>query len=146
VRENARPHDDVHPAGSSALEGMAAVGGNQRGDEKGECGRGAWRAQVSGVEKLERRSSFARQPSLRSSWPSDRKKFLPILLDEIVRMGYARAFVASSNFESGQISVTAEINCPRQLHQAIFDISLVGDDPLVVSSTKGSPQCCPTPR
>src|SRR6266403_3185337 len=64
------------------------------------------------VEKLERRSSFARQPSLRLLLAERSEEVLPILLDEIVRMGYARAFVASSNFESGQISVSAAINCP----------------------------------
>src|SRR5881227_3879874 len=70
------------------------------------------RAQASSVEKLDRRASFARQPSLRLLLAERSEEVLPILLDEIVRMGYPRAFVASSNFESGQISVSAEVNCP----------------------------------
>src|SRR4051812_31737546 len=61
---------------------------------------------------VERRSSFARQPSLRLLLAERSEEVLPILLDEIVRMGYPRAFIATSNFESGQIAVSAEVNCP----------------------------------
>src|SRR5438270_3176845 len=67
---------------------------------------------ASGIEKVERRVGFARQPSLRLLLAERSEEVLPILLDEIVRMGYPRAFIASSNFESGQIAVTAAGNCP----------------------------------
>src|SRR6266404_2278095 len=101
------------------------------------------RAQVSGVEKLERRSSFARQPSLRLLLAERSEEVLPILLDEIVRMGYARAFVASSNFESGQISVTAEINCPANYIKRFSTFLWSGDDPLVGVLHKGEPAVLP---
>ena len=83
------------------------------------------RSQAARMEKVERRSSFARQPSLRLLLAERSEEVLPILLDEIVRMGYPRAFVANSNFESGQIAVSAEVNCPSKLHQALLSVSLV---------------------
>src|SRR6266850_455141 len=101
------------------------------------------RAQVSGVEKLERRSSFARQPSLRLLLAERSEEVLPILLDEIVRMGYARAFVASSNFESGQISVSAAINCPANYIKRFSTFLWSGDDPLVGVLHKGEPAVLP---
>ena len=95
------------------------------------------RAQASGVDKLERRASFARQPSLRLLLAERSEEVLPILLDEIVRMGYPRAFVASSNFESGQISVTAEVNCPPKYIKRFSTFLWSGDDPLVGVLHKG---------
>lgn len=101
------------------------------------------RAQASGVEKLERRSSFARQPSLRLLLAERSEEVLPILLDEIVRMGYPRAFIATSNFESGQISVSAEVNCPANYTKRFSTFLWSGDDPLVGVLHKGEPAVLP---
>src|SRR4051812_15940744 len=94
------------------------------------------RAQASGAG-LERRSNFARQPSLRLLLAERSEEVLPILLDEIVRMGYPRAFVASSNFESGQISITAAVNCPPNYIKRFATFLWSGDDPLVGVLHKG---------
>src|SRR4051795_7333789 len=93
--------------------------------------------------ELERRSSFARQPSLRLLLAERSEEVLPILLDEIVRMGYPRAFVASSNFESGQITVSAEVNCPANYIKRFSTFLWSGDDPLVGVLHKGEPAVLP---
>src|SRR6266581_3633702 len=88
------------------------------------------RVRVQEPEKPERRTAFARQPSLRLLLAERSEEVLPILLDEIVRMGYARAFVASSNFESGQISVSEQVNCPPNYVKRFSTFLWSGDDPL----------------
>src|SRR5947209_20501171 len=89
------------------------------------------------VEKPERRTAFARQPSLRLLLAERSEEVLPILLDEIVRMGYPRAFIASSNFESGQIAATAAVNCPSSYLKRFSTFLWSGDDPLVGVLHKG---------
>src|SRR4051812_22730553 len=95
------------------------------------------RSRAAGMEKVERRSSFARQPSLRLLLAERSEEVLPILLDEIVRMGYPRAFIASSNFESGQIAVSAAVNCPPNYIKRFSTFLWSGDDPLVGVLHKG---------
>src|SRR4051812_27039832 len=101
------------------------------------------RSRAAGMEKVERRSSFARQPSLRLLLAERSEEVLPILLDEIVRMGYPRAFIASSNFESGQIAVSAEVNCPTNYIKRFSTFLWSGDDPLVGVLHKGEPAVLP---
>src|SRR3954471_2382943 len=101
------------------------------------------RSQASAMEKVDRRSSFARQPSLRLLLAERSEEVLPILLDEIVRMGSPRAFVASSNFESGQIAVSADVNCPANYVKKFSTFLWSGDDPLVGVLHKGEPAVLP---
>jgi signal transduction histidine kinase len=54
----------------------------------------------------------------------------PILMEEIVRLGYPRAFVLSANFETGEVSPVAGIKCSdAYLHK--FRTSLYSDHPLI---------------
>ncbi|MEO5937199.1 MAG: ATP-binding protein, partial [Terriglobales bacterium] len=55
----------------------------------------------------------------------------PILLEEVVRMGFPRALILSANFENGEIAPSAAIRYPeKQLHR--FRTSLfAADNPLV---------------
>src|SRR5256885_15730397 len=92
---------------------------------------------ASGVERVDRRAGIARQPSLRLLLAERSEEVLPILLDEIVRMGYPRAFVATSNFESGQIAITAAVNCPPNYIKRFSTFLWSGDDPLVGVLHKG---------
>jgi PAS domain S-box-containing protein len=54
----------------------------------------------------------------------------PILMEEIVRLGYPRAFVLSANFETGEVSPIAGIKCTDSYLQK-FRTSLYADHPVI---------------
>jgi signal transduction histidine kinase len=57
-------------------------------------------------------------------------EIFPILMEEIVRLGYPRAFVLSANFETGEVSPVAGIKCSDAYLQR-FRTSLYSDHPLI---------------
>ncbi|MCU1284287.1 MAG: sensor signal transduction histidine kinase [Acidobacteriales bacterium] len=57
-------------------------------------------------------------------------EIFPILMEEIVKLGYPRAFVLSVNFETGEVSPIAGIKCSDSYLQK-FRTSLYADHPIV---------------
>jgi signal transduction histidine kinase len=55
----------------------------------------------------------------------------PILLEEIVRLGFPRALILSANFETGEISPAAAIRYPERLLERFRTSLFAGDSPLV---------------
>jgi signal transduction histidine kinase len=111
--------------------------------KKGHMATAASRAQILNTEKLDRRTAYSRQPALRLLLAERSEEILPILLDEIVRIGYQRAFVAEVDFESGQVQVSAEVNCPPKYTKKFQTFLWTGDDPLVGVLQKGEPAVLP---
>src|SRR6266403_1133479 len=57
-------------------------------------------------------------------------EIFPILMEEIVRLGYSRAFVLSADFETGAVSPVAGIKCSDSYLQK-FRTSLYSDHPVI---------------
>jgi signal transduction histidine kinase len=57
-------------------------------------------------------------------------EIFPILMEEIVRLGYPRAFVLSADFETGAVSPVAGIKCSDSYLQK-FRTSLYADHPVI---------------
>jgi signal transduction histidine kinase len=55
----------------------------------------------------------------------------PILLEEIVKLGYERAFVANVNFETGEVRPTEWVNCSKNYLERFHLSIYVPGDPLV---------------
>src|SRR2546421_5287059 len=55
----------------------------------------------------------------------------PILLEEIVKLGFARAFVLTADFETGEISPAAAIKCSNGYLEKFRTSLYANDNPLV---------------
>src|SRR5436309_13898716 len=56
---------------------------------------------------------------------------LPILLEEIVKLGFARAFVLTADFETGEIVPAAAIKCSETFLQKFKTSLYATDNPIV---------------
>src|SRR5215467_7324341 len=88
-------------------------------------------APPAGAVKRERRALFGRQPALRLLTAERSEEILPILLDEIVQLGYPRSFVMTVDFETGQIQMAASVNCPQKYQKKFNTMLWATEDPLV---------------
>src|SRR5436853_7554660 len=78
------------------------------------------------------REASAQMPStlrlLNAERPYD---IFPILLEEIVKLGFARAFVLTADFESGEILPAAAIKCSDSFLQKFKTSLYATDNPIV---------------
>ncbi len=80
----------------------------------------------------ERRQALVQRASgLRLLGAEHSEEIFPILLEEIVALGFPRALIASVDFESAEISPTASLNCTKSFQQR-FKTSLYAAENVLV--------------
>ena len=91
------------------------------------------RSAGSKLEAVERPGGvlLRRDPMLRLLAAESSEEISSILLEEIIALGLPRALIAMVEFESGELAVSAAINCSRRYQQR-FRISLYdADNPII---------------
>jgi signal transduction histidine kinase len=84
------------------------------------------------VPPLERRSSLAGGRAVFRLIAAERSdEIFPILVEEIVGLGFPRALVTSVDLESGEIKPVAALNCPKSYQQRFITALWQGENPLV---------------
>ena len=71
-----------------------------------------------------------RRAALRLLAAERAEEIFPVLLEEIIALGFARAIMAEVDFETGELRPVASLNCPRSF-QDKFRLSLWADNPVV---------------
>ena len=96
------------------------------------------------LEAVERRPAvLRRQSTLRLLGAERSEEIYPVLLEEIVALGFPRALIAMVDFEIGDLIPVAALNCSRK-HQQRFRASLyAGDDPVIRVLQAGNPMVIP---
>ena len=80
-----------------------------------------------------------RQSTLRLLGAERSEEIYPVLLEEVVALGFRRALVAMVDFESGELIPVAALNCSRKYQQR-FRVSLyAADDPVIRVLHAGGP-------
>jgi len=74
------------------------------------------------------------------------EEILPILLEEIVFLGFPRAAVVEVDFDSGEVKPTASLNCDPSLLQRLRSSLWATEDPLVSSLVNLKPMLLPDGR
>ena len=89
-------------------------------------------ATVSKLEAVERRPAGLRRQSVLRLLDAERSEEIhPVLLEEIVALGFARALIAMMDFETGELIPVAALNCSRKYQQR-FHVSLdAADEPVI---------------
>lgn len=95
---------------------------------------------VGKLETVERRPGILRRhSSLRLLGAERSEEIYPVLLEEIVALGFPRALVSMIDFESGELIPVAALNCSRKYQQR-FRLSLyAADDPIIPALHRGHP-------
>src|ERR1051325_3051311 len=73
------------------------------------------------------------------------EEIFPVLLEEIVALGFPRAMVLSVDFESSEIKPNAALNCANSLLKAAHSSLWAVDNPVVASLHSGTPVTVPSP-
>ena len=61
------------------------------------------------------------------------EEILPILLEEIVFLGFPRAFVLEVNFETGEVRPTASLNCEKSFLKRFETSFWASENPVVAA-------------
>ena len=98
-------------------------------------------------------SSHVRMPSDMSEHPENRLRsalrllgaegsedLFPVLLEEIVALGYARTLVTRVNFETSEIAPMASLNCPKAFIQRFQTPLGAIENPLARALHTGEPE------
>src|SRR3954463_3254862 len=67
-------------------------------------------------------------------------EILPVLLEEIVSLGYPRALVTAVDYDSAELRPTVSLNCSKQFQQRFRTSIYALDHPLVQSLQTQEPQ------
>jgi signal transduction histidine kinase len=86
-------------------------------------------AQTKPELKLVRASS--REASLRLLAAERSEEVFPILLEEIVHLGFPRALILEVDFDSGEIKPTASLNCEKQILERFRTSLWASENPIV---------------
>ena len=83
-------------------------------------------------ERLQgRRASQYRRPAILRLLEAERsEEIFPLLLEEIIALGYARAMVLDVNFDSGDVTPAAALKWPRQQMERFTTALWMSDHPL----------------
>jgi PAS domain S-box-containing protein len=73
------------------------------------------------------------------------EEIFPVLLEEILALGFARALVAEVDFETGELRPTEVLNCPRSF-QDRFRSSLLADNAVIQTLHRMEPALLPDPK
>ena len=77
-----------------------------------------------------RASQYRRPPILRLLEAERSEEIFPLLLEEIIALGYARAMVLDVNFDSGDVTPAAALKWPRQQMERFTTALWMSDHPL----------------
>ena len=91
-----------------------------------------------GTQSLEMMPSVERRSNVSSGRAAFRliaaeraDEIFPILVEEIVTLGFPRALVAAVDLESGEIRPVAALNCPKSYQQRFITALWQGENPIV---------------
>src|SRR5205085_12648502 len=73
------------------------------------------------------------------------EEIFPVLLEEIVALGFPRALVAEVDFEAAELHAVAALNCAKSLQER-FSLSLWADHAAVQSLHRMEPAYIPYPK
>ncbi|MGH9523861.1 MAG: ATP-binding protein [Terriglobales bacterium] len=73
------------------------------------------------------------------------EEVFPVLLEEIVGIGFARAMVVSVNFETSEVAPSAALNCPNSLLKAANSSLWSADNPVIATLHSGTPAIVESP-
>jgi signal transduction histidine kinase len=78
-----------------------------------------------------RRGSYQRRPAILRLLQAERsEEIFPLLLEEIIALGYPRAMVLDVNFDSGEVTPAAALKWPRQQMEKFSSALWMSDHPL----------------
>jgi PAS domain S-box-containing protein len=86
-----------------------------------------------------------RRAALRLLAAERAEEIFPVLLEEIIALGFSRAVMAEVDFEAGELRPVASLNCPRS-YQEKFRLSLWADNPVVRVLHSMTPAAIPNPK
>ncbi len=90
------------------------------------------RQQIASATALEAATPGRRRSVLRLLSAESSEEIYPVLLEEILALGFPRALIASADFESAVLRPVAVLNCPRSFQEK-FQQPLWADNPIVKS-------------
>src|ERR671934_1641118 len=61
------------------------------------------------------------------------EEIFPILLEEIVKLGFSRALVVEVDFETGEVKPTASLNCDKGYLEKLRTSLWAGENPVVAA-------------
>src|SRR5438128_2302518 len=70
------------------------------------------------------------------------EEIFPVLLEEVLALGFTRALVAEVDFETGELRPTEVLNCPRGF-QDRFRSSLLADNAVIQTLRRMEPAILP---
>src|SRR6201988_495767 len=73
------------------------------------------------------------------------EEIFPILLEEIVKIGFPRALVLEVNFDDGAVKATASLNCDRNEVEKFHTSLWARDNPIMAVLQRLSPGVLPNP-
>src|SRR6266436_6585687 len=73
------------------------------------------------------------------------EEIFPILLEEVVKIGFPRALVLEVDFESGEVKATASLNCDRNEVEKFRTSLWARDNPIMTVLQRLSPGVLPNP-
>lgn len=73
------------------------------------------------------------------------EEVFPVLLEEIVALGFARAMVLSVDFESSEVAPTAALNCPNTLLKAASSSLWAAENPVIATLHSRTPAMIDSP-
>ena len=73
------------------------------------------------------------------------EEVFPVLLEEIVGIGFARAMVLSVNFETSEVAPSAALNCPNSLLKAANSSLWSADNPVIATLHSRTPAMVDSP-
>ncbi len=99
---------------------------------------------MSKLAPVERRSAVLRRHStLRLLGAERSEEIYPVLLEEIVSLGFRRALIAMVDFESGELVPVASLNCSHKYQQRFHTSLYAAEDPVVKVLHLGHPEIVP---
>ena len=85
----------------------------------------------------------AREAALRLLAAERSEEIFPILLEEIVNLGFSRALILEVDFESGEIKATASLNCDKEFLDRFQTSLWASENPIVSVLQNVSPGILP---
>jgi signal transduction histidine kinase len=92
------------------------------------------------VDSERRPPSPRHQASLRLLAAERSEEIYPVLLEEIVGLGFPRALVLMVDFEAGEFIPSASLNCSKKFQQRFRSSLYAGEDPIVGVLHAGGPR------
>src|ERR1700719_3067189 len=87
----------------------------------------------------------AESPALRLLSAERSEEIFPILLEEIVKIGFPRAFVLEADFDNGDVKATASLNCDRNDLEKFHTSLWARDNPIMAVLQRLNPGILPNP-